>query len=140
MGLIWPELIPNKRRDTRFNAARPESNQRQADIEKEQLSVRARCQVAAGQDSVTRAVKERHPQDGIITPDDLVRKPRAKQRHEIIGELERVDHAGSHVGALAQPTFGNLAADVAREDAGHPIVAEPFAGFISDYEFDLLRP
>src|SRR5258708_33883953 len=76
----------------------------------------------------------------MIPANDFVRKPRANQRHEIIREFDRVNHARSHVDALAQPALGNLAADIAGEDARHPIVTEPFAGFTPNYELDLLWP
>ena len=89
---------------------------------------------------MSEAIKERNPQDRVISPDDPIREPGPEQRHEIIRELEGVNDTCGGIGTFSQPTLRNFAADIASENTGHAIIAEPFASFVADDVFDLFRP
>ena len=76
----------------------------------------------------------------MIPTDDPIGKPRAEERHEIDGEDERVDDARRRINALPQSPFGNLASDVAGQNAFHAVKAESLAGLVPDDVFDLGGP
>ena len=137
--LVGAELFAHERGDARLDAAGAERDQRQADEEADELSVFAK-KIAARERAVAGAVEQGHPENRFVTPDDFVREPRAEQRRKIIHEDERLDDRRGVVIAFAETAGGELAADVAGEDAGHAVVTEAFTRLVADDVFDLARP
>src|SRR5262249_5936359 len=86
------------------------------------------------------AVEKRYPQDRVIPADDFVGEPRPEERHEIIGEDEKMHDRRRGIDAQPQAALGNFAGDIAGEDPAHAVIAEPFAGLIADDELDLAWP
>jgi len=137
MRLLRFELVAHEGRDAGFDAPGAERDQGQAGVKADQFAVKPAREIAARQHAVSSAVKERHPQDGVIAADQFVRQPGAQQRHEIIGGNKRMNNGRGRIGILSQTALEHRAGDVAREDAPHPVIAEAFARFVADDVFDL---
>src|SRR5438105_10954009 len=75
----------------------------------------------------------------MVTANEPVGEPSAKQGHEIVRKNEQVKNNVRRVLILAQTSFPYLAADIACEYSEHPIIAKAFAGFVSHDELDLAR-
>ena len=132
MALVGGELIPHERGHTGFDPARTECNQTEAEVKTGEFCRNTCEQIAGGQDAVADAVEQGNPQDGFVATPDSVRQPRAHQRQKIIHEDEQVNDGRGPILGLQQGR-----GDVEREDAAHPVVAEPLGGFVADDVFDL---
>ena len=102
MRLFGLELVAHERGHARLDAARPQRDQAQARGEAEHFSMHIGREPAAREHAVAEAIDQRNPKYRVIPSDQLVGKPRAQQRHEIIRRHKHVDDFGRMVLVLAQ--------------------------------------
>ena len=126
------KLVANKRCHTRFDPARTERNQPKSDVETQAVHDKHR------QASLTQAVNQAQPKDGVVFAKKTVGQPAAQQREKVNANDESVKNVLCLSGAIFIRQINKQRRD--QEDGQnvpHPVKTETLASLVADDVADL---
>ncbi|MNM86060.1 hypothetical protein D3C81_982030 [compost metagenome] len=127
VGLV--ELVADKRRHQRLDAAGAKSDQPQAGEEAHAAVLEHR------QERVAQAVDQAEGQDGVVLAEEAVGDPAAQQREEVHADHEGVHQVLGRQRALTriQDVLQQCGGDQElHQDVAHPVETEPLTALVAD--------